>query len=195
VSGILGQRLGARLRLIIVGGSFLVLLSCVYLLRLTTASGYLDGVLPAFLLRGLGIGLVMAASSFAVVSAAPLAKSGLASGTLTMARNLGTALGVALFGSVYLQSVATQLRSQLAGLPPEQFAVVATAAEHFALAGPDATHAVVAQIVLDGFIHVALAGVVVTAVAMISAVFIRPRVPVTQAATMRPDVVASVVEP
>jgi len=190
----MGQRLGSRMRLIIIGGSLAVLLSCVYLLRLDTSSGYLDGFLPAFLLRGLGIGLVMAATSFAVVSAAPLAKSGLASGTLTMARNLGTAMGVALSGTVYLQYVDGALRSQLAALPPAQFAQLASAAEHFALVGQGATRAMVEQIVIDGFIHIALVGAILTAVAMLAAVFIRPRVTVGQVATAKRDGVVSVAE-
>lgn len=194
VSGIMGQRLGARMRLIVIGGSFAVLLSCIYLLRLNTSSNYLDGFLPAFLLRGLGIGLVMAATSFAVVSAAPLAKSGLASGTLTMARNLGTALGVAVFGTVYLQDVGGALKSQLAGLPPAQLAQVSGAAEHFALVGADTTRAIVAPIILDGFIHIAVAGAVITAVAMLAAFFIRPRVAVTQAATVKREGVVPVAE-
>src|SRR5215211_6927644 len=118
VSGIIGQRLGSQLRLIIMAGSLAVVLSALYLLRLDTESGYLDGLLPAFLIRGLGIGLVMSATSLAVMSAVPIAKSGLASGTQTMARNIGTAMGVALFGAIFLNHIHSELLVLLADAPP-----------------------------------------------------------------------------
>src|SRR3712207_1970299 len=101
-------------------GSLAVLISALYLLRLTPESGYADGLLPAFLIRGLGIGLVMSATSLAVMSAVPVAKAGLASGTQTMARNIGTAVGVALFGAVFLNHVDAELPKRLADAPPEQ---------------------------------------------------------------------------
>ena len=59
VSGILGQKLGTKLRLIIIAGSLSVGISFLYLLQLDTSSRYVDGLLPSFILRGLGIGLVM----------------------------------------------------------------------------------------------------------------------------------------
>lgn len=93
VSGILGQRLGHRIRYLIILGSASVAISFIFLLRFNVDSGYADGLLPAFFLRGLGIGLVMSATSYAVVSAMPVQKSGLASGTLTMARNIGPQVG------------------------------------------------------------------------------------------------------
>src|SRR6185369_7175385 len=54
VSGVLGQRLGPRLRLVVISGAALVGLSFVLLLPLSPASGYVDGLLPSLVVRGLG---------------------------------------------------------------------------------------------------------------------------------------------
>lgn len=173
VSGILGQRLGPRLRLIVMGGSLAVLLSALYILRLDTDSGYLGGLLPAFLIRGLGIGLVMSATSLAVMSAVPMAKAGLASGTQTMARNIGTAMGVALFGAVFLNYVDGELPRRLADVPPEQAAQVTAAAEHFVPAGDGTARLAAEQVIVDGFIAIALVTVLIAALATAAAFFIR----------------------
>jgi predicted MFS family arabinose efflux permease len=189
VSGIMGQRLGSRMRLIVVGGSLLVAVSFVYLLRLDETSRYLDGFLPAFLLRGAGIGLVMSATSYAVVTAVPLTKVGLASGTLTMARNLGTAMGVALFGTVYSQYVADALGATLAttsSIPADVYTGIYSALEHFAPLDGFIDHAVAVRLIVDGFVHIAFAGVVVTGLATIAAVFIRPGVRTAHAAKIAP---------
>jgi hypothetical protein len=178
VSGILGQRLGSRLRLIIVAGSLAVGASFIYLLRLEASSGYVDGFLPTLLLRGLGIGLVMSASSYAVVSALPVAKSGLASGTLTMARNIGTSLGVALFGAIYVHSIGSHLVADLpATTSAEDAARVEAAADRFVPTGSGETRDVSEQAIVDGYLEVAFWGVVVAGMATLSAAFItiRPR--------------------
>ena len=175
VSGIMGQRLGARMRLIVILGSLMVAVSFVYLLRLDVTSGYLDSFLPAFLLRGAGIGLVMSATSYAVVTAAPLAKVGLASGTLTMARNLGTAMGVAIFGTVYLQYIDAAMQPLQRGivLPPNVQGIIA-GAEHFIATAEPGYHAFVLSAIVDGFVHIAFGAVVITSLATLAAVFIRP---------------------
>jgi len=177
VSGIMGQRLGPRLRLIVMGGSLAVLVSALYLLRLTPSSGYADGILPAFLIRGFGIGLVMSATSLAVMSAVPVAKAGLASGTQTMARNIGTAVGVALFGAVFLNHVDAELPARLAAADatPAQTAQVTAAAEHFVPAGDGAVRLAASEEIVDGFIQVALWTVVIAALATGAAFFIRHR--------------------
>jgi hypothetical protein len=145
------------------------------LLRLDTQSGYVDGFLPAFLLRGLGIGLVMSATSYAVVSSMPIEKSGLASGTLTMARNIGTSLGVAIFGAVFLHSVHTNVAGDLSTLPPAEAARIESAATHFVPAGEGEVRAEVEKDIVAGFVQTAVWGVVVSALAVGAAFFIRGR--------------------
>ena len=179
VSGILGQRLGRQVRLIIIAGSVSVAISFVYLLRLDTSSGYVDGLLPAFILRGLGIGLFMSATSFAVVSAMPVQKSGLASGTLTMARNIGTSVGVAVFGAVFLQSVDANLPGQLeaAGVAPAEAAAYEAAAHHFVPAGKGEIREVTRGAVVDGFLAVSVVGLGICILAAGAGTAIRYRKP------------------
>jgi MFS transporter, DHA2 family, methylenomycin A resistance protein len=173
VSGIIGQRLGSHLRLIIIAGSLAVVVSALYLLRLDTESGYLDGLLPAFLIRGFGIGLVMSATSLAVMSAVPRAKAGLASGTQTMARNIGTAMGVAIFGAIFLNHIHGDLPVRLADAPPAQAAQITAAAEHFVPAGDGATRQAAEEAIVDGFVAIALVTVFIAALATGAAFFIR----------------------
>lgn len=180
VSGILGQKLGHRIRFIVIGGSLSVLLSFLVLLPLDRGSGYADSFLAAFLLRGLGIGLVMSATSYAVVSSMPLSKSGLASGTLTMARNIGTSVGVALFGAVFLHSIDGSLERDLQTLPPAQAAQVEASANHFAPAGQGELRVALEDDIIDGFVLIATWGAAVSGLAVVAAFFIRGRQPVRQ---------------
>ncbi len=176
VSGVLGQRLGHRIHLLLMFAAASVVASALLLLRLTTASGYLDGLLPAYVARGLGIGLFMSASSFAVMHAVPQARSGLASGTLTMARQVGTAVGVTVLGAVYAQHVQGTLAPQLAAASGGAATpAVLEAAAHFVNAAPGAAHAVVQQGILDGFIAIAKAMSLMALIAAGASFFIRPR--------------------
>ena len=192
VSGILGQRLGHRIRFIIMAGSVSVAISFLYLLRLDTGSRYVDGLLPAFLLRGLGIGLVMSATSYAVVSAMPVQKSGLASGTLTMARNIGTSVGVAVFGAVFLHSVDSGLREDLvaSGVPAAEAVRYEEAAHHFVPAPSGEARALSREAIVDGFLVVSGTGLAICLLATSAAAAIRYRkssapAPVTAAAPAR----------
>lgn len=186
VSGILGQRLGHRIRYLIILGSASVAISFIYLLRFNVGSGYADGLLPAFFLRGLGIGLVMSATSYAVVSAMPVQKSGLASGTLTMARNIGTSVGVAIFGAVFLQSIDANLPDRLAaaGVPAEAAARQESAAHHFVPTGSGEARAATEQSIVDGFVWVSTTGLTICIAAAAAAAAIRYRkvAPAPQAA-------------
>ncbi|WP_322819312.1 DHA2 family efflux MFS transporter permease subunit [Tepidiforma sp.] len=177
VSGIVGQRLGHRIRIIIAAGSISVGLSFVYLLRLEPASGYLDGLLPAFILRGLGIGLVISATSYAVVSAMPLAKSGLASGALTMARNIGTSAGVAIFGAAYLRAVEHLLPPRLAeaGIEPATSAGLVERSTHFLPAAGEPAASVTSAAIVDAYVLLAVVGIGICALAIAAAALIRPR--------------------
>lgn len=175
LSGIMGQRLGMRMRYLVLSGAVCVLLSSVLLLRLDAGSGYVDGLLLPFIIRGVGIGLFMSASSFAVMSSAPLAKSGLASGTLTMSRQIGTALGVALLGAAYLQHVDAAVPATVAALPPAESARVVAAAEHFVVTGPVELQGEVRAELVQGFVRVAGVSLVLAAIAAAATLFVRPR--------------------
>jgi DHA2 family methylenomycin A resistance protein-like MFS transporter len=193
VSGILGQRLGPKLRLIVIAGSLCVSISFLYMLLLDLESSYADGLLPAFIIRGVGIGLVMSATSLAVVNAVPLAKSGLASGTLTMARNIGTSVGIAILGAVFIHHVHAELPVRLEGAPPHQVEAATRAADVFIVAGEPGSpvHSAAERVILDGFILVSGAAAIGSLIATGAACFIRYRTP---AATPVPSPAAGRVE-
>jgi DHA2 family methylenomycin A resistance protein-like MFS transporter len=181
-SGVIGQSLGHRLRFIVMAGSILVALSFLYLLRLQVDDRYVAGFLPAFLLRGAGVGLFMSATSLAVVSAVPLAKSGLASGTLTMARNIGTSMGVALFGALYLHHVRTEAPSRFAGATADQLASLTGAASKLVAPGEGQLHVAAEHLIVDGYILLAVACLAMALVATAAASLIRYRSPAFTAA-------------
>lgn len=176
VSGILGQKLGGRMRIIVMVGAACVAVSFLLQLRLNSTSAYADGLLLPFIFRGLGIGLFMSATSYAVVSSMPVSKSGLASGTLTMARNIGTSFGVAIFGAIFLHSVDANLPARLATTSPETATTVEAAAEHFKPAGApgSAAHSAAEDEIVDGFVLVSGGAVAIAVLASATAFFIRP---------------------
>jgi DHA2 family methylenomycin A resistance protein-like MFS transporter len=69
------------------------------LLAVTPAAGY-PRLLPALLGVGLGVGLFTAPVVTTAIRAVPPGRSGLASGVNNTARQIGTALGVAIFGAI-----------------------------------------------------------------------------------------------
>ncbi|MGE5596449.1 MAG: MFS transporter [Hyphomicrobiales bacterium] len=183
VSGIMGQRLGSQLRLIVIAGSLLVGVSYIALLWVDTDARYVEDLLPAFVLRGLGIGLFMSATSLATMSAVPLARAGLASGTLTMFRQLGTALGVAVLGAIFLHHIDATVPGQLEaqGVPAEQAARFEAAAEHFVAAGDGEAHETVRAEIVDGYVLLAVYGIAISALAAAAAFFIRHSAPAARA--------------
>src|SRR5260370_33546307 len=80
------------------------------------------------LVRGIGIPLFSACATLAVMGAVSAGKSGLAAGPLGMARNIGTALGVAMLGQVFLDQVERTLADCLRFLPAHQVALGRAAA-------------------------------------------------------------------
>ena len=79
-------------------------------------SGYL-GVLVAQILLGAGIGLAMTPATNAIVSSLPTAKQGVASAVNDTTREIGTALGIALMGSMFNTGYRNAIDDELGGLP------------------------------------------------------------------------------
>jgi len=76
-------------------------------------------MLPGFVLGGLGMSFVMTPMSAAVMSAAPVAKAGVASGVLNTFRQVGVALGIAIMGAVITNREAAAARA--GADPPHAF--------------------------------------------------------------------------
>lgn len=175
-SGIIGQRMGHRLRLLMGGGALAVAASFVYLLFLDTESGYTDGLLPTFILRGFGIALVISTSSLAVMSSIPMAKAGFASGTLTMFRQTGTAVGVAIMGAVFVHHIDTDLPSRLHASDPATQMQAQAAAEHFVPLGEGAVADAARESIVEGFVLLAGLGLGLSLLAVTAAAFVRHRI-------------------
>ena len=94
---------------------------------------------------------------------------------LTMARQVGTALGIAVFGTVYLRHVHEELPQQLSALPQAQVAQLTTAAAHFQPIGAGEIQRVAQTVIVSGFVRTALAAAILCGLAAVAAGFIRHR--------------------
>jgi DHA2 family methylenomycin A resistance protein-like MFS transporter len=97
VSGRLTARFGTRLPL--GAGTALAAAGCLSLLRVGAGGSY-PVLLPTLLAIGIGDGLIVTAVVAAAMRAVPPAHAGLAGGFNNTARQVGTALGVAVYGAV-----------------------------------------------------------------------------------------------
>ena len=77
------------------------------LAQLTPTSSY-NAMWPFFILLGAGISLTLPALSGAAMSAVDPTKSGIASGVLNSARQIGGAVGIAVMGSVVAKLAADE---------------------------------------------------------------------------------------
>ena len=116
LSGVMTERFGPRPAMVagllgVAGG--LTLLS-----QLTVDSGY-GAIWPAFALLGFGVGLVLTASSDAIVGNAPADDAGVAGGLQSTSVQLGAVLGTTILGSVLSSKVGSTLVGNLtaAGTP------------------------------------------------------------------------------
>lgn len=118
LSGVLTQRFGPRPAM--AGGLTAVAVALVLLARLHADSGY-GALWPAFMLLGAGIGLVLTASSDAIVGNAPVDDAGIAGGLQSTAVQLGGVLGTTILGSVLSSRVGATLPGELtsAGVPAQ----------------------------------------------------------------------------
>jgi EmrB/QacA subfamily drug resistance transporter len=101
VCPLFAARLAARngLRVPLTLGGMALTLSMAAMSRLTVSSGNVYLVV-AFMVFGIGLGMVDGQISYAAVSAMPASQAGLASGIASASRQMGQALGVAVTGAL-----------------------------------------------------------------------------------------------
>jgi EmrB/QacA subfamily drug resistance transporter len=85
-------------------------------LQVDTSYGFLIG---AFVLMGLGMGLIMSPMSTAAMNAVDVTKAGVASGVLSMSRMVGGTFGVAAMGALITSLGRTKIDALLPQLPDE----------------------------------------------------------------------------
>jgi fucose permease len=138
-------------------------------------------LLPALMLHGIGIGFATSQLTNVVLSDIPHQKAGSASGAAGMVRQVGTALGIALIGAIFVSQAHSFVRHDLntaTNIPPAVREQVVQGVGNIGGGPPPgasdtATGRQIQTIVSDAVAHaarpaVAFAGAVVTAGALIS---------------------------
>jgi len=111
----LAVRIGTRLTMaigIFLGGAGLALMATL----VSVDGGYLS-VLPGYVVMGLGMGLSMTPSTEAITASLPREQQGVASALNDVAREFGSALGIALLGAVTTAGYGAAINSRLKGVP------------------------------------------------------------------------------
>jgi EmrB/QacA subfamily drug resistance transporter len=114
IAGRLADRVGPRPLMVV--GLLIVAVSLAWQSRVEvdTSYGFLVG---AFVLMGLGMGLVMSPMSMAAMNAVDRSKAGVASGTLSMFRMVGGTFGVAALGALVAAVGRHDLEQSLPQVP------------------------------------------------------------------------------
>src|SRR5581483_4988490 len=98
-SGLLGQRIGPRY--VAAAGAVLFALGGLWFrAHLTLAPDYATALLPSQIIGGAGVGLVLPSLSAAATASLPPARFATGTGLVGMSRQLGSALGVAIFVAI-----------------------------------------------------------------------------------------------
>jgi hypothetical protein len=77
-------------------------------------------IVPFLFVYGFGVGLATAQLTGVVLKDVPIEASGQGSGTSSTARQIGSALGIAILGTILFTSAGTALDSRLSELPDAQ---------------------------------------------------------------------------
>jgi EmrB/QacA subfamily drug resistance transporter len=102
IAGKTSDRVGSRW--LMTSGMILVAVQLLYFSRLDEHASYLD-LLPALIVGGMGMALVMTPSAAAAVRALPVDKSGVGSAVLNAFRQVGGSIGIALMGAIMAHEV------------------------------------------------------------------------------------------
>ena len=117
VSAVIGNtRLRARFgpRILVVSGMLLGAGGMYYLTRLGLSSSYVTDILPALVMMGVGIGLVMSSSMSGATLGVEPHDAGVASATVSASQQVGGSIGTALLSTL----ATTAAASMLAGARP-----------------------------------------------------------------------------
>ncbi|CAN5661718.1 DHA2 family efflux MFS transporter permease subunit [soil metagenome] len=112
VGGQLSKRFGPKY-VITIGLAFEALGIWLYVFAFSSGTTFWQ-LLPALMLHGIGIGFATSQLTNVVLSDIPPEKSGSASGAAGMVRQVGTALGIALIGAIFVSQAASNVRHDLA---------------------------------------------------------------------------------
>jgi EmrB/QacA subfamily drug resistance transporter len=187
IAGRLADRFGPRN--LMAGGMLITAASLFWQSRVSIDTGY-GYLAPAFVLMGLGMGLVMSPMSMAAMNAVDRSKAGVASGTLSMFRMVGGTFGVAALGALVSSVGRHDLSQSLPQLPPDTRDRLAEGLGSSAgLEGApprivDASHAAFVDALGTGL---TISAIAVAAGAVLAWVLIAPKQPRTDAIPVAPE--------
>ncbi|MDQ1379496.1 MAG: hypothetical protein QOJ71_215 [Actinomycetota bacterium] len=119
IGGQISRRFGPKY-VITVGLALEALGIWLYVAAFSTSTTFWS-LLPALMLHGIGIGFATSQLTNVVLSDIPPQKAGSASGAAGMVRQVGTALGIALIGAIFVSQATSHVRHDLAqasDIPP-----------------------------------------------------------------------------
>jgi EmrB/QacA subfamily drug resistance transporter len=96
-------------RPLMVAGMLLGAGGMLYLTRLTVATSYATGILPALIMAGVGLGLVFSTSINSATLGVEPADAGVASATVSASQQTGASLGIALLSTVAASAVTNYI--------------------------------------------------------------------------------------
>jgi len=124
-SAVTGRKLTAVLPVpVLLGGGLLVTTLGLALMTIVDGDSGWTALVPGFVLCGLGSGLVNPTAATLSIAAVEPARAGIASGLVNLARQVGTAIGIAALGSIFEAHVIGRLGDELrsvaaaGGAPP-----------------------------------------------------------------------------
>ncbi|QYG91911.1 MFS transporter [Iamia sp. SCSIO 61187] len=117
VAPLIARRVG--LRAMIGGGALLIAVGMALMGTMASADGGYWSVAPGLFVMAAGMGLAMTSGTTAITGSLPVEDQGVASALNDTVRELGTAVGVALIGSVLSATYSSSVADATAGLPPE----------------------------------------------------------------------------
>ena len=106
LGGRIADRVGSRW--LMTSGMLLLTLHLLLFTRLGQSASYLTELLPAFIVGGVGIALVMTPASAAAMKAVSVDKAGVGSAVLNAFRQVGGSVGIALMGAIVAAQVGSK---------------------------------------------------------------------------------------
>jgi MFS family permease len=114
-AGRLDRRLGARIKMS--AGMLVLSIGLLGMAQIHVSSSY-DAIWPFLVLLGLGMGMTIPAVSAAAMAGVDDDRSGIAAGVVNSARHVGSALGVAVLGSIVATLARADWHHQVSLLAP-----------------------------------------------------------------------------
>jgi MFS transporter, DHA2 family, methylenomycin A resistance protein len=172
-----GERIGRRIPVAraVGGGCFAAAAGMFGMSQLNTTTPF-GWPAACYIVVGVGFGLMVPAGSSAAMAEVPAGSSGIGSGLFNACRQIGTAMGLAILGSVAASSILADWHRQAGSLPPAQQqpaarlgAEVAGGQVHLVAAsvGHDALYPAVAAFLRGFELALILAGVILVAAGVV----------------------------